>query len=250
MMGHGFGGGGYGAGGGWGGGGGGGGGLFTILIQLAVIGGLIWLGLRLFRRNRGAPAGGAIAGPWGNTTSSFGGLGGGFGGNSNGGLPGASTFNGGGYNNSGGVNPPPYAPQGPALEISINQTDMDAFTRLLIEVQDAFGHEDYGRLRTVTTPEVMSFLAEELSENATHGRRNEVTGTRLITSDVAEAWREGDADYATVALRYESIDVMRDRTSNAVVEGDPNKPTATTELWTYVRHGAEPWKLSAIQETA
>ena len=96
----------------------------------------------------------------------------------------------------------------------------------------------------------MSFLAEELSENATHGRRNEVTGTRLISSDVAEAWREGDADYATVALRYESIDVMRDRTSNAVVEGDPSKPTATTELWTYVRHGGEPWKLSAIQETA
>ena len=247
LMGHGFGGGGYGAGGGWGGGGGGG--LFTILIQLALIGGLIWLGLRLFRRNRGAPVGGAVVeGPWGGQTSSFGG----FGGGSGGGLPGVSNLNGGGY---GGGNPPPYAPTpnssgGPALEIPINQTDMDAFTRLLIEVQDAFGHEDYGRLRTVTTPEVMSFLAEELSENATHGRRNEVTGTRLISSDVAEAWREGDADYATVALRYESIDVMRDRNTNAVVEGDATRPTATTELWTYVRHGGEPWKLSAIQETA
>jgi predicted lipid-binding transport protein (Tim44 family) len=229
MLGHGF-------GGGWGGG------LLTILIQLAVIGGLVWLAMRLFRRNSGgAPASGVIPGPWGAPTSSFGG------------LPGTSNFNSGGssFGGFGGAaQTPPYAPQGPALEIPINQTDMDAFTRLLIEVQDAFGHEDYGRLRANTTPEVMGFLAEELSQNATHGRRNDVTGTRLISSDVAEAWREGDADYATVALRYESIDVMRDRNTNAVVEGDPAKPTATTELWTFVRHGGDPWKLSAIQETA
>ena len=200
----------------------------------------------------GLVAGGLVGGLMGH---GFGGGwgGGGYGGGMGGGLPGTSNFNGGGAAFGGGYNgaqTPPYAPQGPALEIPINQTDMDAFTHLLIEVQDAFGHEDYGRLRAVTTPEVMGFLAEELSGNATHGRRNDVTGTRLITSDVAEAWREGDADYATVALRYESIDVMRDRNTNAVVEGDPDKPTATTELWTYVRHGADPWKLSAIQETA
>ena len=249
MLGHGFGG---GYGGGWGGGGGYGGGmgggLLTILIQLAVIGGLVWLAMRLFRRNRGAPAGGVVDGPWGPSTSNTG-----FGGFGGGGLPGTSNFTSGGSGFGGGfgaAQTPPYSPQGPALEIPLTQADMDSFNRLLIEVQDAFGHEDYGRLRTVTTPEVMSFLAEELSENATHGRRNEVTGTRLLSSDVAEAWREGDAEYATVALRYESIDVMRDRNTNAVVEGDASRPTATTELWTFVRRGGEPWKLSAIQETA
>ena len=210
LMGHGY-------GGGWGGGGMGGG-LLTILIQFAVIGGLIWLGMRLFRRNVSAPEE-VVAGPWGTPTSGF-----------------------------GGIQTSPGATPGPALQISINQQDRDAFTLLLIEAQDAFGHEAYGRLRTVTTPEVMGFLAEELSENATHGRRNEVTGTRLITSELTEAWREGDADYATVALRYESIDVMRDRTTNAVVNGDPDMPTTTTEFWTYVRQTGEPWKLSAIQD--
>ena len=212
LMGHGF-------GGGWGGGGTGGG-LLTILIQLAVIGGLIWLAMRIFRRKVSAPMG-VVEGPWGAPTS--------------------------GYNRN---QTPPDMPPGAALEISINQQDRDAFTLLLIEVQDAFGHEDYGRLRTATTPEVMSFLAEELSENATHGRRNDVTGTRLITMDVTEAWREGAADYATVALRYESIDLMRDRTTNAVVNGDPDKPTTTTEFWTYVRQAGQPWKLSAIQDGA
>src|SRR5439155_9661560 len=104
-----------------------------------------------------------------------------------------------------------------------------------MEVQDAFGREDYAALRARSTPEVMSYLAEELSENATHGRRNEVKNVRLIRSDVSEAWREGDTDYATVALNYESNDVMRDRQTGQVVQGDPDRPTSTTELWTFVR---------------
>ena len=55
-------------------------------------------------------------------------------------------------------------------------------------------------------------------------------------------------DYATAALRYSSRDWMVDRESGAVVEGDPNAVTETTELWTFVRHPNEGWKLSAIQD--
>ena len=138
---------------------------------------------------------------------------------------------------------------GPAWEIPISPQDQKTFETLLIEVQDAFGREDYAALRERCTPEIMGYLAEELSDNATHGRKNEVTGTRLLQADVGEAWREGDIDYATAALRYESIDLMRDRTSGAVLSGDPNTPSQTTELWTFARHIGGPWKLSAIQET-
>jgi len=134
------------------------------------------------------------------------------------------------------------------VEIGLLQADRDAFERLLGEVQDAFGREDYASLRERTTPEVMSYLAEELSQNATQGRRNQVSATRLLQADVGEAWREGEVDYATAALRYESIDVITDRASGAVVEGDPNAPTQTTELWTFARQAGLPWKLSAIQE--
>mgnify|MGYP000045802681 CR=1 FL=1 len=132
--------------------------------------------------------------------------------------------------------------------VDFTQADRDAFERLLGEIQTAFGAEDYGALRSRTTPEVMSYLSEELSQNATQGRRNQVTGTRLLQADVGEAWREDGVDYATAALRYESIDVMTDRASGAVLEGDPNTPTQTTELWTFTRQAGLPWKLSAIQE--
>ncbi len=226
MLGHGFGG-GWGYGGGWGGGMAGMG-LFASLFQLALLALAVWFAVRLFRRR------GGLAQPAG--------------------FPGAAYDAGPGYAPGSPWGAPAGGPwgAGPAsaggAEIPIGPADQQAFERLLIEVQDAFGREDYTALRERTTPEVMSYLAEELSDNATHGRRNEVSRTRLLRSDLSEAWREGDADYATVALNYENVDVMRDRQSGQVVQGDPSAPTATTELWTFVRHAGGPWKLSAIQE--
>ena len=67
------------------------------------------------------------------------------------------------------------------------------------------------RCRKLTTPEAMSWLAEELSDNATKGLKNEVRNVHLVQGDVAESWNEAGDDYATVAMRYESIDVTRDR---------------------------------------
>lgn len=133
-------------------------------------------------------------------------------------------------------------------QIGIGQQDLDAFERLLQEIQGAFAREDYAALREHTTPEVVSYLSEELSQNATRGLKNDVSDVRLLQGDLAEAWREGDRDYATVAMRYSSVDVMRERATGRVVEGDPDRPTETTEVWTFTRERGEPWKLSAIQD--
>jgi predicted lipid-binding transport protein (Tim44 family) len=136
-------------------------------------------------------------------------------------------------------------------EVGLKPADFDTFERMLGEIQSAFGREDYAGLRERTTPEIMSFLAEELSGNAVAGRRNEVRDVRLLQGDLAEAWVEAGKDYATLAMRYSSIDVMRDRADGRIVEGD-ERPTETTELWTFVRDHNGPWggawKLSAIQE--
>ena len=218
---------GQGMGGGWGGGGGGGG-LLLALIQIAIVAGLAWLIVGFFRRRSGqrdrmvgaaparngfaSPAWGApaAAGPWSAAAS-----------------PGAVAD---------------------TADIALTPSDQEAFERLLVGVQDAFGREDYARLRQLTTPEIMSYLAEELSQNATSGVRNEVTGTRLLDAEVSEAWREADGDYATIVLRYESIDVTRDRSTGAIVGGATDQPTETTELWTFFRDAGGAWRLSAIQD--
>jgi predicted lipid-binding transport protein (Tim44 family) len=132
-------------------------------------------------------------------------------------------------------------------EIGLGNRDLDTFEQRLTALQDAYAREDYETLRKITTPEMMGYLAQELGENATKGVRNEVFDVKLLAGDIAEAWREGANQFATVSLRYESRDITRDRSTGQIVSGD-DRVTETTELWTFVRHGTGPWLVSAIQE--
>jgi len=132
-------------------------------------------------------------------------------------------------------------------EIIVEQSDLQTFERRLSEVQQAFSDEDHAALRRLSTPEMVSFFSEELAENAKRGLRNEVRDVRLVSADIAESWREGSDDYATAAFGYESVELMRDRTTGAIAEGDESL-TETTELWTFVRPTGGEWKLSAIQQ--
>ena len=135
-------------------------------------------------------------------------------------------------------------------EIGITNRDLEQFEKLLQQVQAGYAAEDYAALRAITTPEAMSYLAEELGENATSGLKNDVRDVTLLQGDLSEAWRENGQEYATVAMRYSSIDVMRDRNTGEVVQGDADTPTETVELWTFVRKPARDWQLSAIQNAA
>lgn len=134
-------------------------------------------------------------------------------------------------------------------DIGLTQADLNRFEQLLTEVQTAYGAEDYATLRRLTTPEAMSYLAEELGETATRGLRNQVTDVHLLQGDIAEAWRDGNMEFATLAMRYSSIDALVDRNTGKLVEGDDRRPSESTEIWTFVRRPGAAWQLSAIQST-
>ncbi|MEP7241580.1 MAG: TIM44-like domain-containing protein [Devosia sp.] len=208
----------------FGGGFGGIGGLFSLLIQV----GILYLVVRwLFRRF--APAGGPSAGS---------GFGGGYGFARQDGYssPGAGFGSGPGATSS----------RGGKDEIGISNADLNLFEARLKQLQDAYSREDYDALRRISTPEIMSYLTEELAQAAAKGLRNEVFDVRLISGDIAEAWREGNADYATAALRYESRDVMRNRATGELVSGE-DRIVERSEVWTFVRHNRGEWFISAIQ---
>jgi len=123
--------------------------------------------------------------------------------------------------------------------------DFDQFERLLGEIETAYGEEDLNRLRMRVTPEMLSYFAEELAANASRGVVNRISDVKLLQGDLAEAWREGDVDYATVAMRYALNDTMVDRASGRVVEGGPDE---AVEVWTFMRVAGGAWLLSAIQQ--
>jgi predicted lipid-binding transport protein (Tim44 family) len=133
--------------------------------------------------------------------------------------------------------------------IDVTPADYSAFERLLGEIQGAYGAEDLAALRAHLTPEMLSYFSEELAKNASRGVVNQISDVKLLQGDLAEAWREDNAEYATVAMRYALKDRMVDRATGRVVEGDAEHPQEVTELWTFRRAPGRDWLLSAIQQT-
>jgi predicted lipid-binding transport protein (Tim44 family) len=132
--------------------------------------------------------------------------------------------------------------------LEILPADYEAFERLLSEIQAAWTNEDVARLHTLATPEMVSYLTDDLQANKGRNQINKVSGTKLLQGDLAEAWREGDTDYASVAMRFQMIDKTLDRTTGQLVAGS-EQPTEATEVWTFVRPRGANWELSAIQQT-
>jgi len=151
-----------------------------------------------------------------------------------GGAPGPGPMGGAG----GPAGPPP---------IQIGPQDYQEYERLLQNIQAAWSRQDLNALRPLATPEMLSYFAEQLAAQTSQGVRNEVTDVHLLQGDLAQAWREGDREYATVAMRFSMIDVTRDA-SGHIVDGSPTEHVTATELWTFIRSPGGRWILSAIQQ--
>jgi predicted lipid-binding transport protein (Tim44 family) len=131
-------------------------------------------------------------------------------------------------------------------EVGLTPEDFNSFERLLGNVQAAYGAEDIGGLRSLATPEMISYFSEDLAANASKGVVNRISDVKLLQGDLAEAWREGETEYATVALRYSLDDQTVERDSGRVVQGGPDE---ATEVWTFMRRRGGHWLVSAIQQT-
>ena len=134
-------------------------------------------------------------------------------------------------------------------EVAIEPADYDAFEQLLTEIQLAYSNEDVEALRQRTTPEMLGYFVEDMTDNTSRGVVNKVSNVKLESGDLAEAWREGHVEYATVAMRFSLIDYMAERASGRIVDGDATHPAEVTELWTFRRASGGQWLLSAVQQS-
>lgn len=133
--------------------------------------------------------------------------------------------------------------------LEIGPADYEAFERLLSDVQAAWSNEDVAKLHTLATPEMVSYFTKDLEANKARNDVNKVTDVKLLQGDLAEAWREGETDYASVAMRFSLVDKTLERGTGKLVAGS-EAPIEATEVWTFVRPRASNWELSAIQQTS
>lgn len=222
----------------FGGGFGGFGGVFSLLIQLGIAFFVVrWL-IRRFGGQAAGPGAGYGAPPPNNYSHnpySYG---------DRGQQQGGAGF--GGFGGFGRQTSEASRRAGGRDEIGIGERDLGLFEQRLGQLQDSYSREDYDGLRRIATPEVVGYLSEELGQAAAKGLRNEVFDVKLLSGDVAEAWREGADEYVTVALKYESRDVMRERATGKLVSGE-DRVMERSEVWTFVRHNRGDWLISAIQ---
>ncbi|WP_439614450.1 Tim44 domain-containing protein [Reyranella sp.] len=214
-------------------------GMLGFLLQIALIGGIVYFAVRWWKSRNGAPAA-AFAGA-GNT-----------GGNPLSPQPVSpeaapmarssvqSMLGGGGAAAASGFGAP---------QLAIVEQDYDAFEALLKDVQAAYSAGDLTKLRSLVTPEMLGYFNQELSANASRGVENKVADVKLEQGDLSEAWSEGPVDYATVAMRFSMIDVTRNVADGRIVEGNEQVRTEATEVWTFLRSRGGNWILSAIQQT-
>lgn len=195
--------------------------MLGLLLQLAIIGGLVWLAIRLFR-GRSQPA-----------------------------VPAGNPYM---ARHAQGQHVEPMVAAPPAQprierEFDASGNDQDAFTEILLGVQQAWSEGNLMQLKRFATPEVVSYLSEDMSRNASEGLANKVENVTLQKGDVSESWSEGGFDYLTAILTFSCNDYMVRLDTGAVADGDPRSVVTHTEAWTFVRssNGGR-WLLSAVQQ--
>ena len=74
---------------------------------------------------------------------------------------------------------------------------------------------------------------EVISRRRSWANRRRVTDVTMLQGDLSEAWREGNTNYATVAVNFALRDSIIERASGRTVEG--GELSRVTELWTFMR---------------
>src|SRR5882757_3728878 len=187
--------------------------IFGLILQIGLIVLVVRLAMSWWQR-RNAPAAAYAGGP------------------ATGAGPQPNARSGFGFGLGGGSNAP----------VEIAPADYEAFERLLGDVQGAWSNEDIAKLHTLATPEMVSYFSKDLEENKARNVTNKVTDVKLLQGDLAEAWREGDSEYATVAMRFSLVDTTLDRGTGRLVSGG-EQPVEVTEVWTFVRQGGGNWEV-------
>ena len=149
--------------------------------------------------------------------------------------------------------PSATALQTTAVVSDVTSADKTAFQQLLTAIQTAWSNQDLAELRRSVTPEMLSYFSTALAEQTSLDIANHVEDVVLLEADVRETWIEDTTHYATIGLRWSARDYTVSLTKRRgepgyLVEGSEEKPTESSEVWTFMRYQNGKWLLSAIQQ--
>lgn len=111
----------------------------------------------------------------------------------------------------------------------------------------AYVSGDSAALKPLLSPEVFANFSRSIEERAAAGDVLETTLVGVQKATIEEAYMAGRMAHVTVRFVSEQVTVTRNA-SGEIVEGDPERVTTVTDLWTFARDTRSPdpnWTLVA-----
>jgi predicted lipid-binding transport protein (Tim44 family) len=127
------------------------------------------------------------------------------------------------------------------------ETASEAF----FQIQAAWMARDMQPVRDLMTPEMYETMAKECDRLRAERRVNRLENIAVRSTEVTEAWQENGQDFVTVRTLASLLDYTVEEGTDRVLEGSRTAPVKFEEYWTFTRPvGPNAWKLSAIQQGA
>jgi predicted lipid-binding transport protein (Tim44 family) len=121
----------------------------------------------------------------------------------------------------------------------------DVFFRL----QGAWMTRDMGGMRAALTEEMYKTLQSQCDRLRAERRVNRLENIAVRSVEPTESWQEEGRDFVTVRFLANLLDYTTDESGTQLVDGNRTEPVKFEEFWTFTRPvGPGAWRLSAIQQ--
>jgi predicted lipid-binding transport protein (Tim44 family) len=130
-------------------------------------------------------------------------------------------------------------------ENSFKDRCMDSF----FKIQAAWINRDMNSVRAILTEEMFSIMETDVAKLKSDGMINKLDNIAVRSVDMTEVWREGIIDFITVKFIANLLDYTVNDVTGELVSGSKTEPVKFVEYWTFSRStGDDAWSLSAINQ--
>jgi predicted lipid-binding transport protein (Tim44 family) len=125
----------------------------------------------------------------------------------------------------------------------------DTASEVFFNIEAAWMARDMEPVRNLLTSEMYEQMQKDCDRLRLERHINRLENIAVRSAEVTEAWQESGQDFVTVRFLASLLDYTVEEGSNRVLEGSSTTPVKFEESWTLTRPvGPHPWKLSAIQQ--
>ena len=116
------------------------------------------------------------------------------------------------------------------------------------KIQGAWINRDMTGVKNILTNEMFGILQQDADKLRTEKKINKLDNIAVRTVDITEAWQEGGMDFITVKFLANLLDYTVSE-SGELLSGSKTEPVKFEEYWTFTRPaGSNKWQLSAINQ--